>query len=107
MTLRAIDQPSACGGLPREEAFPKMKRELSGIDILPRPNAGDSNSCWKEHGLRFAVHWPPGGVASPCFHGVPRRAVPCRVHVRVAGVSAGRAAEVGLALARLPVHVPA
>jgi hypothetical protein len=40
------------------------------------------------------------------FHGVPRRDVPRRVHVGVAGVAAGRAQEESLALATLAVHVP-
>ena len=57
--------------------------------------------------MRFAVHRPGYAVASPRFHGVPRRDVACRVHVGVAGVAAGRAPEARLALARPPVHVPA
>jgi hypothetical protein len=57
--------------------------------------------------LRFAVHGPGSPVASPRSHGVPRRDVPGRVHVSVAGVSAGGALEDGLALARVPVHLPA
>ena len=57
--------------------------------------------------LRFAVHGPGLPVASPRSHGVPRRDVPGRVHVRVACVSAGGAPEDGLALARPRVHLPA
>src|SRR3984885_6742271 len=57
--------------------------------------------------LRFAVHGPAGAVASPRFHGVPRRDVAGRAHVGVAGVPAGRAPEPRLALARPPVHAPA
>ena len=57
--------------------------------------------------LRFAVHRPGFPAASPRSHGVPRRDVPGRVHVSVAGVPAGSAPEDGLALARLPVHLPA
>ena len=57
--------------------------------------------------MRFAVHWPGNPVASPRSHGVPRRDVPGRVHICVAGISAGGAPEDGLALARLPVHLPA
>ena len=57
--------------------------------------------------MRFAVHGPGNPVASPRSHGVSRRDVACRVHVGVAGETAGRAPEDGLALARLPVHVPA
>jgi hypothetical protein len=49
--------------------------------------------------LRFAVHWPPGGVASPRFHGVPRRDVPGRVRVSVGGIPADHAKECRLALA--------
>jgi len=57
--------------------------------------------------LRFAVRRPGNPVASPRSHGVPRRDVLGCVHVGVAGVSTGRAPEPRLALARLPVHVPA
>jgi len=57
--------------------------------------------------LRFAVRRPGSPVASPRSHGVPRRDVPGRVHIRVAGVIAGGAPEACLALARLPVHLPA
>ena len=57
--------------------------------------------------MRFAVHRPGNPVASPRSHGVPRRDVPGRVHVSVAGVSAGGASEDGLALTRLPIHMPA
>jgi hypothetical protein len=57
--------------------------------------------------LRFAARRPGIPEASPRSHGVPRRDVHCRVHVSVAGVSAGGAPEDGLALARLPVHHPA
>jgi hypothetical protein len=57
--------------------------------------------------LRFAVHGPGYPVASPRSHGVPRRDVPGRVHISVAGEPAGRACEARLALARLRVHVPA
>ena len=57
--------------------------------------------------MRFAVHWPGSPVASPRSHGVPRRDVDGRVHIGVAGVSAGSAPEGGLALARLRVHLPA
>jgi hypothetical protein len=57
--------------------------------------------------LRFAVHGPGCPVASPRSHGVPRRDVPGRVHISVAGEPAGRTREARLALARLRVHVPA
>jgi hypothetical protein len=57
--------------------------------------------------LRFAVHGPGCPVASPRSHGVPRRDVPGRVHVSIAGESAGSTTEEGLALARAPVHLPA
>ncbi len=57
--------------------------------------------------MRFTVHRPGNPVASPRSHGVPRRDVPGRVHVSVAGVSASGAPEDGLALTRLPVHLPA
>jgi hypothetical protein len=53
--------------------------------------------------LRFAVHRPAQWQASPRGHGTPCRDVPGRVHVRVAGVSAGPATEDGLALARLRI----
>jgi hypothetical protein len=77
----------------------------SNFDILLPPGGGFQPR--EERELRFAVHWPGIPVASPRIHGVPRRDVPGSVNVRVAGVSAGRAAEGGLALARPPVHVPA
>ena len=48
-----------------------------------------------------------GQQASPRSHGVPRRDVPGRVNVSVAGVVAGYAGEVGLALAALRCDVPA
>jgi len=63
--------------------------------------------------VRFTVHRPGNPVASPRVKGdgevggVPRRDVPGRVHVSVAGISAGGAPEDGLALTRLPVHMPA
>ena len=57
--------------------------------------------------MRFAVHPPAQRRASPRSHGMPCRDVACRVHVGVAGVSAGPAAEDGLALARLGIHGPA
>ena len=57
--------------------------------------------------MRFAVHGPAGAVASPRFHGVPRRDVACCVHVSVASVTAGGAPERRLALAAAAVHVPA
>ena len=57
--------------------------------------------------MRFAVHGPGCPVASPRSHGVPRRDVPGRVHVSIAGESAGSTTENGLALARASVHLPA
>jgi hypothetical protein len=57
--------------------------------------------------LRFAVHGPGCPVASPRSHGVPRRDVPGRINVSIAGESAGSTTEDGLALARVPVHLPA
>ena len=57
--------------------------------------------------MRFAVHGPGIPAASPRSHGVPRRDVPGRVHIRVASVSAGGAPEDGLARTRLRVHPPA
>jgi len=57
--------------------------------------------------MRFAVHGPGIPVASPRSHGVSRRDVDGRVHVSVAGVSAGSAHESRLALARPRIHVPA
>ena len=57
--------------------------------------------------MRFAVHGPGIPDASPRSHGVSRRDVHGRVHVSVAGVSAGGAPEDGLTLARRPVHLPA
>jgi hypothetical protein len=57
--------------------------------------------------LRFAVHRPGCPVASPRSHGVPRRDVPGRVHVSVAGETAGSTHKARLTLARPSVHVPA
>ena len=57
--------------------------------------------------MRFTVHRPGNPVASPRSHGVPRRDVDGRIHISVAGVSAGGAPEDGLALARLRIHLPA
>src|ERR1019366_7154412 len=61
---------------------------------------------WEQQ-VRFAVHGPGNPVASPRSHGVPRRDADGRVHVSVAGETAGRADEARLALARLRIHVPA
>src|SRR5271165_2374852 len=57
--------------------------------------------------MRFAVHGPGSPGASPRSHGVPRRDVDGRVHIRVAGETAGSAPEDGLTLTRVPVHLPA
>ncbi len=63
--------------------------------------------------MRFAVHGPGCPVASPRMKGageaggVPRRDADGRVDVRVAGETAGSAPEHGLALTRVPVHLPA
>jgi hypothetical protein len=69
-----------------------------------RPKAGDSRPL---RDLRFAVHGPGCPVASPRSHRMPCGDISGRVHIGIAGVSAGRAPEDGLTLARLPVHVPA
>ena len=57
--------------------------------------------------MRFAVHRPGIPEAFPRSHGVSRRDVLGRVHVSIAGISAGGASENGLALARLPIDQPA
>jgi hypothetical protein len=57
--------------------------------------------------VRFAVRRPGIPEASPRSHGVPRRDVPGRVHVSVAGETAGQAYEARLALARLRVCMAA
>ncbi len=63
--------------------------------------------------LRFAVHWPGTPVASPRMEGagevggMPCGDVPGRVHVSIAGISAGHAAEQGLVLATARCDVPA
>ena len=57
--------------------------------------------------MRFAVRRPGIPEASPRSHGVPRRDIPGRVHISVAGISAGRAREPRLALTRLRIHLPA
>ena len=61
-------------------------------DILPRLKAGGFQLLrrWEQQ-VRFAVHGPGNPVASPRSHGVPRRDVDGRVHVRVAGETAGSA----------------
>ena len=45
--------------------------------------------------MRFAVHGPGNPVASPRSHGVPRRDIPGRVHISIAGVTAGLPRSVG------------
>jgi hypothetical protein len=57
--------------------------------------------------LRFAVHRLGDPEASPRSHHMPCGDVLGRIHVGIAGVSARSAPEVGLALARPRVHVPA
>jgi hypothetical protein len=57
--------------------------------------------------LRFAVHGLTQRQASPRRHGVPRRDIPGRVHVCVAGEIAGHAGEESLALAALHCDMPA
>ena len=75
--------------------------------ILPSRRKGFQPLHHLEQQLRFAVHRPGYPVASPRSHGVPRRDVPSRVHVSVAGETTGCADEARLALARLRIHVPA
>jgi hypothetical protein len=57
--------------------------------------------------LRFAVHRPGNPVASPRSHRMPCGDVPGSVHIGIAGEVTGGAPEDCLALARLPIHVPA
>jgi hypothetical protein len=57
--------------------------------------------------LRFAVHGPGSSMASPRSHGVPRRDVRGRVHVRISDETTGGACENGLALARIRIYPPA
>jgi hypothetical protein len=57
--------------------------------------------------LGFAVRPPAQRRASPRSHRMPCGDVSSRVHVRVADISAGHAAEEGLALAALRCDVPA
>ena len=57
--------------------------------------------------MRFAVRRPGIPEASPRSHGVPRRDVPGRIHIRMAGETAGRTPEARLTLARLRIHVSA
>jgi hypothetical protein len=67
---------------------------------------------WEQQ-VRFAVHRPgsprrlPANEGDGEVGGVPRRDADGRVHVRVAGETAGSAPEAGLALTRVPVHPPA
>ena len=56
--------------------------------------------------LRFAVHQPSQRRASPRSHGTPCRDVPRRVHISIAGIGAGDAAEESLALATLRSDMP-
>jgi hypothetical protein len=81
---------------------------LWAVDILHRLEGGGFQLLrrWEQQ-LRFAVHGPGYPVASPRSHGVPRRDVDGRVHISVAGVSAGGAPEARLALTRASVHLPA
>jgi hypothetical protein len=57
--------------------------------------------------LRFAVHRPGTPVASPRSHRMPCGDVSSGVHIGIEGEVTGRAPEDCLALARLPIHVPA
>src|SRR5262245_35326761 len=57
--------------------------------------------------LRFAVHRPGSPVASPRSHRMSCGDVLSRVYVGVAGKRTRGTPEDGLALARLPVHMPA
>ena len=108
---------SACPRSPRRSSCTSTGRgmdqrrrpRLPVLDILPRPKAGDSSRSRPLGGkqLRFAVHRPGIPDASPRSHGVPRRDIPGRVHISVAGVSAGSAREARLTLARLRIHFPA
>lgn len=64
-------------------------------------------STHRQMSLWFAVHGLDQRRASSRSHRVPRGDVDGGVQVGVAGVTAGRAPEVGLALARPPIHMPA
>jgi hypothetical protein len=57
--------------------------------------------------LRFAVHRLGNPIAFPRSHGVPRRDVSCRIYISIEGETAGGTTEDGLALTRLPIHMPA
>jgi len=57
--------------------------------------------------LRFAVHRLGNPIASPRSHGVPRRDVSCRIYVSIEREPADGTPEDGLALTRLPIHMPA
>jgi len=52
--------------------------------------------------LRFAIHGPGYPVASSRGHGVPRRDIPGRVHIGIAGISAGHVPGMGTVV---PQHV--
>lgn len=56
--------------------------------------------------LRFAVQRPSQRRVSPHSHGTPCRDVPRRVHISIAGIGAGDAAEESLALATLRGDMP-
>ena len=81
---------------------------LISLTSSPAFRAGDSSYSRLVGGeqLRFAVHGPGIPDASPRSHGVSRRDVLGRVHVSVAGVSAGGAPEDGLTLTRVPSTCP-
>ena len=93
------------GNTPKVDA--KWTRPLR-FDLLPRLEGRRFQLLrrWEQQ-LRFAVHGPGCPVASPRSHGVPRRDVPDRVHISMAGGTAGRAHEPRLALPRVRIHVPA
>src|SRR5437879_6405144 len=93
--------PNTRGEGPRSMVRASRRRATRGRTGSCTPPAIPAGSRWT----------PPApaarGSARPRSRGVPRRDVPGRVHIRVAGETAGRAHEARLTLARLRIHVPA
>ena len=85
----------------------QARAQIPGLPVLPTRRRGFQLLRRLEQQLRFAVHRPGNPVASPRSHDVPRRDVDSRVDISVAGETAGSAPEHGLALTRVPVHLPA
>ena len=84
---------------PRRSFWHPPRQGCRGFQLLTPCSGGKQ--------LRFAVQRPGSPDASPRSHRMPCGDIPGRVHVSVAGVSAGHAREESLALAALRCDVPA